>query len=174
MYLLPSVHIFPEIIHYCHANYDPNQRAVLSPSQTILFPITAQSINEMLQFQPGQALTPLSMGELLEKSSKLSHEELNRLFQNFMLPEHQPKGPPTYGYTFFTDFGRLILNMISSIMGFNTSEYVDQLALVLLSIFTPGQPPAVKYDFASYIAYKIHDQFMILENERVFKHSSFL
>ena len=69
MYLLPSVHIFPEIIHYYHENYDPNQRAVLSPSQTVLFPITAQSINEMLQFQPGQALTPLSMGELLEKST---------------------------------------------------------------------------------------------------------
>ena len=62
MYLLPSVHIFPEIIHYCYANYDPNQRAVLSPSQNVLFPITAQSINEMLQFQPGEALTPLPMG----------------------------------------------------------------------------------------------------------------
>ena len=57
-------------------------------------------------------------------------------------------------------------------MGFNTSEYVDQLTLVLLSIFTLGQPPAVKYDFASYIADKIHDQFMRLENERVFKYSS--
>ena len=88
MYLLPSVHIFPEIIHYCHENYDPNQRAVFSLSQTILFPITAQSINEMLQFQPGQALTPLSMGELLEKSADLSHEELNHLCQTFMLPEH--------------------------------------------------------------------------------------
>jgi len=172
MYLLPSVHIFPELIHYCYAKYDPNQRAVLSPSQNVLFPITAQSINEMLQFQPGQALTPLSMAELLEKSTKLSHEELNRLCQTFMLPEHQPKNPPPYGYTFFTDEGRLILNMISSIMGFNTSEYVDHLTLVLLSIFTPGQPPAVKYDFASYIADKIHDQFMRFENERVFKYSS--
>ena len=74
-----------------------------------------------------------------------------------MLPEHQPKGPPPYSYTFFTDVVRLILNMISSIMGFNTSEYVDQLTLVLLSIFTPGQPPAIKYYFASYIADKIHD-----------------
>ena len=41
MYLLPSVHIFPEIIYHCHANYDPNQRAVMSLSQTFLFPITA-------------------------------------------------------------------------------------------------------------------------------------
>ena len=27
-YLFPSIHIFPEIIHYFHANYDPNQREV--------------------------------------------------------------------------------------------------------------------------------------------------
>ena len=152
----------------------PNQRAVLSSSQTVLFPITAQSINEMLQFQPGQALTPLSMGELLEKSTKLSHEELSHICKTFMFPEHQPKGPPPYGYTFFTNEGRLILNMISCIMGFNTSEYVDQLTLVLLSIFTPGQPPAIKYDFASYIANKIHDQLMRFGNERVFKYSSFI
>ena len=32
MYLLPVVCIFPEIFHLCHANYDPNQRAVLSPN----------------------------------------------------------------------------------------------------------------------------------------------
>ena len=51
----------------------------MSPGQTIIFPIIAQSINEMLQFHPGQALTPLSMGDLLEKSTNLSQEELNRL-----------------------------------------------------------------------------------------------
>ena len=109
----------------------------MSLSQTVLFPITSQYINEMLQFHPGQALTPLSMGDLLEKSTNLSQEELNRLFHTFMLQEHQPKGPPPYGYTFFIDMGRLILNMISSVMGFNTSEYVDKLTLVL-SIFTPA------------------------------------
>ena len=59
-------------------------------------------------------------------------------------------------------------------MGFNTSEYVDEITLVFLSIFTLGQPPAVKYDFASYIADKIHDQFMRLEDERVFKYSTFI
>ena len=128
----------------------------------------------MLHFQPSQALTPLHMVELLEKSTQLSHEELNRLCQTFMLPQHQPTGPPPYGHTYFTDEGRLILNMISSIMGFNTSEYVDQLTLVLLSIFTPGHPPAIKYEFASYIANKIHDQFMRFGNERVFKYSSFI
>ena len=87
-YLLPSVHIFPEIIHQCHACYDPNLKAVLAPDQSILFPITAQSINTMLHFEPGHDLTPLSIGELLEKSTKLSPETLKIICETLMLPEH--------------------------------------------------------------------------------------
>jgi len=79
MYFLSTVHVFPDIIHQCHANYDPNHWAVISPSQIVLFPITAESINEMLQFHSSQALTPLSMGDLLEKSIKLSQNEINHL-----------------------------------------------------------------------------------------------
>jgi len=67
-YFLPSVHVFPDLIH----QFQENLRAVMSPSQIFLFPITAASINEMLQFSPEQALTPLSMGYLLEKYTQLS------------------------------------------------------------------------------------------------------
>jgi hypothetical protein len=77
-YLIPSVIYFPEIIHYCHSNYDLTQRAVISPDQSVLFPITPQAINVMLHFEPGQNLTPLSIGELLEKSTRLSPEEVIR------------------------------------------------------------------------------------------------
>jgi len=58
---------------------------------------------------------------------------------------------------FVTNTGKIIVDMISVVMGFNTSEYVDELTLVMMSIFTPGQPPAIKYNYASYIAEKIHD-----------------
>lgn len=70
--------------------------------------------------------------------------------------------------------GILIVDMISLIMGFNTSEFVDEVTLVLLSIFTPGQPPDVKYKYASYIANKIHDQFLRLDNEGLFKYTTFI
>lgn len=33
---------------------------------------------------------------------------------------------------FFIDTGKIIVDMISAIMGFNTSEYVDELTLVLM------------------------------------------
>lgn len=91
-----------------------------------------------------------------------------------MLEKHQPKGPPSYLQTFFIDMGRLIVDMISLVMGFNTSEYVDEITLVLLSIFTPGQPPVIKHDYSCYIANKIHDQFLRLDNEGVFKYTTFI
>lgn len=64
--------------------------------------------------------------------------------------------------------------MISLIMGFNSSKFIDDITLVLLSIFTPGQPLAVRYDYAIYIANKIHDQFLNLDREGVFKYTSFI
>jgi len=92
----------------------------------------------------------------------------------FMLPNYQPTAPPPYLQTFFTETSRLIVDMISMIMGFNTIQYVDDITLVLLSIFTPWQPPTIKYDYATFIANKIHDQFMSLDREGVFKYTSFI
>lgn len=95
-YFLPSVHVFPDIIHQCCANYDPNRRVVMYLSQTVLFPITTASINDMLQFSPGQALNPLSMGYLLEKSTELPQSKLICLCQTFMLEKHQPRLQPPH------------------------------------------------------------------------------
>jgi len=91
-----------------------------------------------------------------------------------MSPKHQPKDPPPYLHAFFTETGRFIVDMISSVLGFRSSEYVDDIILVLLSKFTPEQPPAVKYDHATFIANKIHDQFINLDREGVFKYTSFI
>jgi len=174
MYFLFSVHVFLDIINQCCASYDSVHRAVMSPAQTVLFSITAESINEIIQFHSTEPLAPLSMGFLLEKASQLPSSEITRIAQMFMSPKHQPKGPPPYLHTFFTETGKLILDMISFVLGFRSSEYVDDITLVLLFIFTLGQPPAVKYDYATSIANKIHAQFMNLEREGVFKYTSFI
>jgi len=71
MYFLPLVHIFPDIIIQCYANYDPVHRVVMTPSQAVLFYITAESINEMIHCHSTEPLSPLSMGFLLEKASQL-------------------------------------------------------------------------------------------------------
>jgi len=153
-YYLPSVNVFPYIIHHCCANYDLVSKAIMTPSQTVLFYITTESINEMLHFHPTQPLAPLSMGFFLEQGSQLPNSEITWIAQLFMKPDCQPQGPPPYVHSWFTEIGKIILDMISFILGFKTSEFIDETILVMLSMFTPGQPPAVKYDYASFIAIK--------------------
>lgn len=70
------MHIFPDIIHQFHAKYNPNLRAVMSPDQSVLFTIIVHLINEMIQLQPTLNLTRISIGELLEKSTKMSSSKL--------------------------------------------------------------------------------------------------
>jgi len=174
IYYLPSVNVFLDVIHLCCANYEPTKRVVMTPTRTVLFYITPESINEMLHFKPTQPLAPLSMGFLLEQGSKLPNSEITRIAQTFMRPDCQPTTPPPYVHVWFNEARRFIIDMISYILGFKTIEYVDETTLFLLSIFTPGQPPAVKYDYATFIANKIHEQFMSLDREGVFKYSSYI
>ena len=76
--------------------------------------------------------------------------------------------------TIFFDLGRDIIEMISSVLGHTTSEFVDEIIIAFMSIYTPGQPRAIMFDYAKFIADKMHDQFMRMDNERVFKYSSVL
>lgn len=104
----------------------------------------------------------------------MSPSEINHLDQTFIQEKYQTTSPHTYGSVFFTDMGKLIVDMITAVMGFNTSEYVDELTLISMYIFNPGQTPTIMYDYASFITNKIHDQFIRLENERVFKYTTFI
>ena len=105
---------------------------------------------------------------LLDEGPKLSSSEINRIAQVFMRADHQPTEPPPFNYACFNEVGRLLIDMISYVLGFKTSEHIDATILVLQSTFTPGQPPAVKYNYAKFIDNKIHDQLLNLDREGVF------
>jgi len=64
--------------------------------------------------------------------------------------------------------------MISYVLGFRTSEYVDETILAVMCIFILGHPPTIKYDFATFINNKIHEQFMSLNREGVFKYTTYI
>lgn len=59
----------------------------MSRDQTILFTIIVESINEMLQLQLGQNLTPISIGDLLDRLPKLTTAKLAEMFQTFIIKE---------------------------------------------------------------------------------------
>ena len=137
-YFLPSVNIFLEIIHLCAVNYEPNQRAVKSPSGSILFYTTPDSINQMLNFKQTQLLFPFSLKNLLEEASWLLGPKIDKIAKTFMRVDCQPKEPPPFLYVHFNEVGRLLVDMISYVLAFKTSEHVDETVLVLLSSFGQG------------------------------------
>lgn len=61
--------------------------------------------------------------------------------------------------------------MLSCILGYTSDEHVDEVILAFLSIFTPGKPPTIMYNYAQFIADRMHEQFTRLPIERVFKYS---
>jgi len=170
-YFLPSINVFPEIIHLCAANYEPNQRDVKSPSGRILFYIKAHYINQMLNFKQTQQLLPFSMNNLLGKASWLPGLRFEEMVKTFMRADCQPKEPPPLPYDHFNEVGKLLIDMISYVLGITTGDHVDETVLVVLSSFSQGQPPALKYDYASFIANKIHDQLLNLDRQGVFRYS---
>ena len=105
IYFLPSIRVFSEIIHQCCANYNPVHRAVMSPSQIVIFYITVESINEMLQFHPTQPLAPLSMGFLLEQASQLKFFK-NNSYCSITYEAKLPAPRPTSLFTFLVHWNR--------------------------------------------------------------------
>ena len=139
---------------------------MMSPDQTILFTITTESTNEMLQLHLGQNLTPISIGDLLDRFPKLTTAKLAEMFQTFIREEkHIPRYPPPYVATIFSPFGQDIVAMISSVLVYTTNEYIDEIVLAFMSIYTPRQAPVVIYDDAKFIAHRMHDQFLRMSNE---------
>ena len=139
----------------------------MTPDHSIFFTITAKSINEMLQLQPSQRLTPLSIGDLFNRFPTLTSIKLKlaRLFQTFIKEEQYiPKDPPPYMWTIFSDLDRDIIEMMFSVLGQTISEFVDEIIIAFMSIYSPGQPPTIMFDYSKFIVDTMHDQFMRMDN----------
>ena len=138
-----------EIIHFCQACYIPSQRAIVTHDQQVLFTIIAESINQMLQIQPSQNETPLSIEGLLELYTKLNIPMKAQIIQNFIIKEsHTPIDSPLYAGTIFSERGRQIITMLSCILGYTSDEHVDEVVLAFLAIFCLGKPLVTIYNYA--------------------------
>lgn len=123
----------------------------------------------MLQLQPSQNQTPLSIGDMVNRYPTLTSIRLAQLFQTLIREEkYIAKDPPPYLWTIFSTLGQDIIDMISSVLGCTTSEFVDEIIIPIMSIYSPSQPLAIIFDYAKFIAHTMHDPFMRLENEKVF------
>ena len=106
-YVVPLTHPFQEIIRLCHQYYIPEQRAIVNASKEVLFTITAESINQMLQLQLDPQAVPLSIEALTKLYIGLYFPKRFMIFQNFM-PLHVeiPKLNPPYSTAKFPEGSR--------------------------------------------------------------------
>ena len=82
----------------------------MTPDYTVLFIIMVESISKILQLQPGQNLTPISVGDLLDRFPTITSIKLAQLFQTFIVEEkYIPKDPPPYMWTIFSELGHEII-----------------------------------------------------------------
>lgn len=101
--------------------------------------------------------------------------KIRQMFQTFIIEDcHTPIDTPPYAGTIFSETGRHIITMLSCILGYTTNEHVDEVILAFLTIFTPGKPLAIMYNYAQFISDRMHEQFTRLPTKRVFKYSSVL
>lgn len=64
--------------------------------------------------------------------------------------------------------------MISSVLGCTTSEFLYEIIISIMSIYSPSQPPIIIFDYAMFIVDRMHDPFMRFENEKSLRYSSVL
>ena len=147
----------------------------MNADREILFSITAKSINEMLQLQFDPREVPLSIEALTQLYLGLDFPKRFMIFQNFM-PSHVdiPKLNPPYSTSKFPEGSRHVISMLSFILGYFTNEFTDESILGFLSTLSPGQPPAVIFEFSRFITDSIHYQLTKLPIEGVFSYSSYL
>ena len=86
-YVVPLTHPYQEIIRLCHQYYIPKQRAIVNANKEVLFTITAESINQMLQLQSDPQAVSLSIEALTKLYINLDFPKRFMIFQTFM-PMH--------------------------------------------------------------------------------------
>jgi len=80
----------------------PAKEPLLPLTNKFYSPITAESINPMLQIQPTQNEAPLSIEGFLNHYTKLDLPKMAQIFQTFIIEEfHTPTDSPPYATTIF-------------------------------------------------------------------------
>ena len=62
-----------------------------------------------------------------------------------------PKVNPPYSTSKFPEASRHVISMLSFILGYFNDGFTDESIFGFLSTLSPGQPPAMIFDFARFI-----------------------
>lgn len=90
------------------------------------------------------------MMHLLDQGGKLSNAQITKINQLFIESGSQTVRTPPISHVYLNELGRVLMDMISYILGYRSTEYIDEIILVLMSVFSLGKPPSVRYDYVTF------------------------
>jgi hypothetical protein len=106
LYLFPQIHPFPEFSLKCQAHYIPEQRVIVSSFGEILFLVTPESIDQMMQIPQADPVSPFNLEILTELYQKMTFPQRAQIFELFLPPSAQfPSTNPLYPSSMFSTKG---------------------------------------------------------------------
>jgi hypothetical protein len=119
LYLFPQIHHFPEFALKCQAHYIPNQRAIISSSRDVLFFITPEDIDQMMQILRVDYVSPFDLEILTELYQKMTFPQRAQIFELFLPTSAQfPSTNPPYLSSIFSTKGNQIISSLCSLLGY--------------------------------------------------------
>ncbi len=105
--------------------------------------------------------------------NKLTFPQRALIFELF-LPEdvELPKRNPPYSSSMFPEATRHIISLLSYLLGYENDQLIDESILGFFSIFSKEYQPAFMYNYSLFLANNIHEQFMNLTTQGVFRYNS--
>jgi hypothetical protein len=175
LYLFPQIHHFPEFTLKCQAHYIPDQRAIVSSSGDVLFFITPEDIDQMMQMPRAESTSSFNLEILTELYQKMTFPRRAQIFELFLPTSARfPSTNPPYPSSMFSTKGNQIISSLCALLGYYSDQWVDEPILGFLSIFSTDEKPTTQFNYNTFLADNIHEQFMNFGTEGMFRYSSIL
>jgi hypothetical protein len=129
----------------------------------------------MMQIPRADSASPFNLEILTELYQKMTFPQRAQIFELFLPPSAQfPSTNPPYLSSMFSTKGNQVISSLCALLGYYSNQWVDEPILGFLSIFSTDEKPTTQFDFSTFLAENIHEQFMNFGTEGMFRYSSIL
>jgi hypothetical protein len=175
LYLFPPIHHFPEFALKCQSHYIPDQKAIVSSSGDVLFFITSEDIDQMMQITRAESASPFNLEILTKLYQKMTFLQRAQIFELFLpISAPLPSTNPSYPSSMFSTKGNQIISSLCALLGYYYDQWIDEPILGFLSIFSNNEQLTTQFDYNTFLPNNIHEQFVNFSTEGMFRYSSIL
>jgi hypothetical protein len=129
----------------------------------------------MMQISRADSASPFNLEIHTELYQKMTFPQRAQIFELFLPRSAQlPTTNPPYPSSMFSTKGNQVIKSLCALLGYYSDQWVDEPILGFFFIFSTDEKPTTQFDFSTFLANKIHEQFVNFTTEGMFWYSSIL